>query len=484
MKTLVKIQTELSGRSLRVALAHCGYELSADCGGMGTCGKCKVKLISGSLKDVSGSTILPSENDILACKCICTSDGATIELNSDVYPYETAQNVTYDSAEYTLAVDIGTTTIEIGVVDRESGNIVARMSANNPQAVFGADVLSRISAADESGVLDLMRQSTVQKLEEMIFTLCHGSFPKDGILAGNPTMTSLICGVSPHSLGIAPFHLPFADSREVRLENTGITLKTLPLASAFIGGDVLAGAALYNLDIADKPTLFADLGTNGEILLSANGKIYAASAAAGPALEGAGISCGMRADIGALRSLTRTSGGELLFKTVGDVPPVGIAASGLFDVISTLLETGDITSNGELLSDPYAITPDIAITADDVRAFLLAKAAFRAAIETILDKTGIKASDITRFFVGGGISEHLNRFSAARVGLFSPELAVIANPIGNSSLLGSARAACDPSFFEKISKLSKKVVTLSLADSSYFEDRFVREMSFPPRVDL
>lgn len=481
---IVVVDPLFCGMPLVDALARLGYRLNTDCGGMGKCGKCKVKLVDGTLSDRSGNIIYPSDTEILACGVVCSNMGATVELFSFT---DDQINVKFSSPcedECAVAVDLGTTAIEVALVDRKNGKIAARASANNPQYFYGADVMSRITAANDRTALDNMRQITLEKIESMIKTLCHDKMPTDGVLSGNTTMTSMVCGVSPRTIGTAPFKLPFSESREVFLENSGITLKTLPLSSAFIGGDVLVGAALLDIDKTDTPTLFADLGTNGEIILSANGKLLAASAAAGPALEGAGISCGMIASDGAVRSVSCIPNGKLLLETVGNKPPRGIAASGLFDLVAVLLEMGDITQSGEFLRDPYTITADISITADDVRAFMFAKAAFRAAIETLLDAAGINARDITRFFVAGGISEHLNRFSAAKIGLFPPELAVIAKAVGNSSLYGSARAACDEHFFEKVSNLSKKIVTISLADSSFFGERFICEMSFPQMDDL
>lgn len=481
MKTLVKIPPEMCGRSLRDALALFGCELTADCGGRGTCGKCTVLLVDGELVDRFGAHVLPSNDRIKACGMFCTDHGATVEvkaLSTVGKPHVYSKN----SGEIVFAVDVGTTAIAAAAVDPADGRILAEIECKNPQCIYGADVMSRISAAEK--YLPVMNEMLIDRLDGMVLSLFAAlgrrPCPTVGTLAANPTMTALSCGISPLPIGSYPFALPFDGRVSIVLPRTDVKLTTLPSASAFIGSDALVGATLYDLDRTDAPTLFADLGTNGEIILSNKGEICAASAAAGPALEGAGITCGMAATDGAIVSLTRSPDGRLIPRTLGDVSPIGISASGLCDLVAILTELYEIEPSGALSTDPFYIDRDhrVFVTAEDVRAFMLAKAAFRAACDLLVEQAGLSFGDIDTLLVAGGIGRSLNRFSAASVGLFSPMLAPKIKFVGNSSLLGAARAAWDMDFSERIENLSKKTVTISLADSSLFKDRFIGELHF------
>lgn len=481
MKTLVKIPPEMCGRSLRDALALFGCELTADCGGRGTCGKCTVLLADGELVDKNGAKILPSADKIKACRMICTDQGATVEadLPSTIGKPRVYSN---DVGEIAFAVDVGTTALAAAAVDPADGRILAEIECKNPQCIYGADVMSRISAAEK--YLTVMNEILIDRIDSMVLSLFDAlgrrPYPTVGTLAANPTMTALSCGISPSPIGSYPFALPFEGRETVILPRTDVKLTTLPSASAFIGSDVLVGAALYNYDRTDAVTLFADLGTNGEIIISNKGEIYATSAAAGPALEGAGITCGMAATDGAIVSLTRSPDGRLIPRTLGDVSPIGISASGLCDLVAILIELGEIEPSGALTTDPFYIDRDrrVFVTAEDVRAFMLAKAAFRAACDLLIEQAGLSPRDIDTLLVAGGIGRSLNRFSAASVGLFSPILAPKIKYVGNSSLLGAARAVWDSDFVKKVENLSEKIVTISLADSSLFKDRFIGELHF------
>lgn len=486
LKTLFEIPPEMCGRSLRDALALLGCELSADCGGRGRCGKCALLLVDGELADKDGRRVLPSDAKIKACGMICTDRGATVEVNASSL-YLKPRVYSSEHEKTVFAVDVGTTTLAVAAVDPAEDRVLAKVECKNPQCIYGADVMSRISASDK--YLSVMNEILVNRLDGMVMSLFDAlgeqNHPTVGTLAANPTMTALACGISPSPIGSYPFSLPFEGSRSITLPRSGVKLTTLPLASAFIGSDVLAGALLYDLDRTDAAILFADLGTNGEIILSNKGKIYAASAAAGPALEGAGITCGMAATDGAIVSLTCAPDGQLVPRTLGDLPPVGISASGLCDLIAILKDLGETEPSGELSVDPFYIDRDrrVFITSEDVRAFMLAKAAFRAACDLLIERAGLSSSDIDTVLVAGSIGRSLNRFSTAAVGLFSPILAPKIRFVGNSSLLGAARAACgkdlkdlNKDFIARMERLSQKTVTVSLADSSLFKDRFIGEL--------
>lgn len=481
----VIIPPTFSGMRLNEALARLGEIVDSPCGGRGVCGKCRVKFVSGSLADSSGGIIRAGDLPIIlpACRYVCTDDGAAIEIPSQSENMFVRQKGDCYQDSVSIAVDIGTTTLAIAAVDR-NGGIIAEICTDNPQKVFGADVISRISAA-EDGKTDIMHRLVCDAVDNAIIELCRSLGAKaaiGGAAAGNPAMTALFCGLSPASLARAPFAPPFTESRTVRMEKSGAVIRTVPIASAFIGGDLVCGALKYRLPDADRPTLFVDLGTNGEMAVSdGRGGLFVASAAAGPALEGAGISCGVGGVPGAIYSVVGLEGGRPIFRTVGGKPPTGICGGGLADLISILLDSGVITPDGELIGGRYIIDKkrDIYITADDVHAYMLAKGAICAAVICLVNSAGLRIADIERAVIAGGLGSHVNRFSAARTGLLPERLAHIAEFVGNSSLEGAAVAVSDHDFFRKAENFAEKSVTLTLAGSSLFESEFMRRMEFP-----
>lgn len=481
----VTISPTFSGVRLSEALARLGVIVDSPCGGRGACGKCRVKLISGGLADLSGGTVTAGDTPITlpACRYVCTDAGAVIESLPQSEEVFVRKKDTSCADMAGIAVDIGTTTLAVAAVDRNSG-IIAEITADNPQKMFGADVISRISAAVD-GKTDIMHRLVCDVVDHAIVRLCRDlgvSAPITGVAAGNPAMTALFCGVSPASLARVPFAPPFTESRTVRMEKSGAVIRTAPIASAFIGGDLVCGALKYRLPDADRPTLFVDLGTNGEMAVTdGRGGLLVASAAAGPALEGAGISCGVGGIPGAICSVVGLEGGRPIFRTVGGKPPIGICGGGLADLISILLDSGIITPDGELIGGRYIIDGerDIYITADDVHAYMLAKGAICAAVVCLVNGAGLRLGDIKRAVIAGGLGSHVNRFSAARTGLLPERIARVADFVGNSSLEGAAVCVSDHDFFRKAENFAKKSVTLTLAGSSLFESEFIRCMNFP-----
>ena len=497
----VTVPKRFSGVRLVDALKELGSLPDSPCGGKGLCGGCRVRLAGGRLSDFSGGIVCADKHPItvLACRYLCTDIDSLIEIlphkAKTAVLGKNGTNIKNEAVGF--AADIGTTTIAVAAVDK-SGKIIAEIDAENPQRIFGADVMSRISAADD-GKTEIMQGLVTDALTDMTERLADSlkdsEIPKIMIAAANPTMTALLCGISPVKIGTAPFTLPFSESRDLELGNTGINLTTLPLSSPFIGGDALAGAALCDIDGSDEPTLFADMGTNSEILLSVGGRIYATSAAAGPALEGVGISCGVGGIPGAVCSVSRDPSfssskntENLSYKTIDGKPPVGICGAGLCDLVAALLESGVLSSDGRIDKGCFTLDGEYGISVDngDMQSFMLAKAAIRAGIECLMRESGTDAADISKVYIAGGLGSALNRFSAARVGLVPGILAPKIISVGNSSLAGAARCAADADFFEKIEKISKKVVTITLAGSSCFADLFMKNIGFdsPNRADI
>ncbi|MBQ8372212.1 MAG: DUF4445 domain-containing protein [Clostridia bacterium] len=480
------------GESLLDSLVRAGISLSAPCGGKGRCGKCKARLISGEVEGVT-----PDESGfILTCRATALSD-LTLELCEQVGGglVDFCADAPSGMAEgYGIAVDIGTTTLAGCLVDLSSGTILSEASSVNPQSALGADVLSRIEAACH-GKLDilarLVRSGIRGIVDRLTRMLPSGAAVSEVAVAGNTTMLHLLLGVDPSGIGVAPFVPAFTEERVVEGREIGLdapTVRLLPSASAYIGSDITAGAALLGID-GSESALFIDIGTNGEILLSHEGRIYGASTAAGPALEGACIECGTSGVLGAI-SRVRLSDGRLDITTVGGAEPIGICGSGLLDLVALLLDEGIIEPDGcfndgasspllsRLRSDRFYLTEDIYLSLADIRQIQLAKSAIRAGVECLLNEVGIDTDGLSVLYVAGGLGYYMDSRSAARVGLFPSELLDRVKTVGNSSLGGACASLFGDEARERIRRVAEKIQIVELSTSPTFADRFINNMFF------
>ena len=488
----ITIPSEAAGKRLSVYLAEAGYPLTADCGGRGTCGKCRVTVLSGSFAaDPNGTTaVMPnSEGQILACHAWCGHQQAVILL-----PVSEGQGLTIDTTGSTVvdisscgvALDIGTTTLAAALVSLERGAILRTVSRLNPQKSFGADVMSRIGAvmANESN-LPIMQTLLLDAVRLMIYELTNGKAVSRMTVAGNPTMLHLFCGISPVGMGAYPFTPAFTHAKTLtgaELDLPVGTVTLLPSISAFIGGDITAGMLAQEITDHDEPVLLVDMGTNGEMILytgqNHGSKLYGTSTAAGPALEGAGISTGVGGISGAVCGV-KFNGLSTQTKTIDNQPPIGICGSGLIDLIAVLLQRGLIDETGYLEEDPFPYAEDLTLTGGDIRAFQLAKSALRAGMEVLCETAGISPHELSRIYIAGGLGYYMDINSAVAVGLLPdcPRQHMIS--VGNTSLTGATMALCDPSLIERAACDAAlcEIVELNLSPS--FNDKFMEYMMFP-----
>ncbi|MBO4345464.1 MAG: DUF4445 domain-containing protein, partial [Victivallales bacterium] len=321
-----------TGRLLSDVLAERGVRLDMRCGGRGVCGFCTVKLLSGEWKENGRRIYAPAE--ALSCRTILLSESGTVEVGQGrmlsekggvlLEEWRTARPLP-KVPETVVGIDIGTTTIAAAAL--RDGRIVSRASRFNPQAVFGDNVVSRISAS--RGHLPEMRALLLDALREML-----SGFPTPSrvAVAANPTMTCIYHGIDPTPLGSAPFTLPKQSFAPISGECIGlpndVPIYTVPLVAGYLGGDVLGGMAEAQLEAGE---LFIDLGTNCEMVLRcSDGCAVGTSSAAGPAFEGAGLTCGLRAVDGAI-SHFRTDGG---YDVIGGGKPIGLCGSALVDLLA------------------------------------------------------------------------------------------------------------------------------------------------------
>ena len=483
--------TAESGELLLHALACGGYYLPAACGGNGICGKCKVKIIRG---ETDGAEI--DENGfVLACKArikediSLSFDGQTGTGLSDFF----IENTVGEERGLGVALDIGTTTLAACCVRLETGEIIQKTSCLNPQSVFGADVLSRIQACGE-GKLSALQACILNKTKDLLQALSKDEKITELTVCANTTMLHIFAGVNPVSIGRYPFAPVFTETVIYARETLGLPVervRLLPSVSGYIGSDVTAGVLALGLE-TDKEQgirLFLDIGTNGEIVLSNNGKLFATSTAAGPALEGASIECGMGGTAGAVDRVFERNG-ELAFTVLGGGAVKGICGSGLIDLVSLLLQKGFIDENGawnedcehplsvRLAGDKFYLTDTVYLSQKDIRQFQLAKAAIRAGMDALLAECGVRYEDVVKVYVAGGLGYYMNAENAVRVGMFPKAFLGKIETVGNTALAGTRLCLLKASERKRIEKIALRTQIVELALLERFNKEYVEQMCF------
>ncbi|MBR2441773.1 MAG: DUF4445 domain-containing protein [Clostridia bacterium] len=468
------------------ALVQNGYILPAPCGGNGICGKCKVQLVKGE--------VLHAEKDengfVLACKARVIGD-ITLALPQekgcglDEFNGALLQG---EKEGLGVALDIGTTTLAACLVDLKTGAVQEKISALNPQGVYGADVLSRIDACSRGKLVsltELIREKTVELVEK----LAKGKPIEELVVAANTTMLHLFMGVDPTPIGVAPFTPVFTAAKEIEGACLGLPTKKvrlLPSISAYVGADITAGALACEMGRGVE--LLVDVGTNGELLLFDGKSLCAASTAAGPALEGACMDCGIGGVSGAIDKVF-IKDGELAFTTVDNAPAKGICGSGYIDLIAVLMQEGLIDETGawdedsdssllkKLDCDKFYLTSNIYLSQRDIRQFQLAKSAIRAGIETLLSIRNLTPKSLDKLYIAGGLGYYMNVKNAAAVGLLPPACKDKAQAVGNTSLAGARLCLLQEGYNQKAAQIAGETQTVELSFSQTFQELYVEHMA-------
>ncbi len=261
------------------------------------------------------------------------------------------------------------------------------------------------------------------------------------------------------------------------------TVRFMPCLHSFVGSDILAGVLATKLHESQSLVGLIDLGTNGEIVIGHRGRRLCTSAGAGPAFEGARISMGMRASIGAISEVT-VSQGKLSCHVLGNVSPRGICGSGLVDAVAACLEVGLIKHDGRLAADGQSIMlcPPVSLTQADVREVQLAKAAIAAGIRMLLEEFGAQPDDMTRLYLAGAFGNYVSRASARRIGLINlaPEKV---EPVGNTALRGAKIALFLNREDSPYTEIRSRMKYISLSAKPHFQDIYVAEMNFPTTAE-
>lgn len=528
------IQAEESRNLLQVLMEQVSG-LSAPCGGAGRCGKCAVMVEKGDFAVSAEDKRFFSDEQLkmgyrLACTAVVSGDFQVVwtgRLEEDMEVLtETAdqgeqeketegkgsekkrepergsqsEGVSNEASGLVLAIDIGTTTLAFGVYDEESGALLVHEAGLNHQRAFGSDVIARIQASNEgekARLQELVREDLRGGMERLFESAERKGLGekklKKTVIAGNTTMIHLLMGYSCEGLGVVPFTPYSLDTVNSTLEEIcGYSSKcpviVIPGISAFVGGDIVSGIMAVELSKKEKPCLFLDLGTNGEMALGNSEKLLVTSTAAGPAFEGGNISCGIGSIPGAICHVTIED--SLQIETIGGAPPIGICGTGVVETVAELLKSEELDETGRFEEEEYfedgyllATSPEgkpITFIQKDIREIQLAKAAIRAGIETLLVRFGISYEDVGEVCVAGGFGYKLDLKKAVEIGMLPQELLDRTKAVGNTSLQGAAHLALDRYKIGEAEALAKAAEEISLASDRDFQEFYMEYMMFEP----
>jgi len=464
--------------NLMTALQEHGIYLDAPCGGNGKCGKCKV-LIDGQ--------------EVLACQVTVDQDlTVTIPEKAGLNVLQTGiaveQKMDPVQGGHLLAFDIGTTSVVCFLLDGKTGGELARSSMLNPQAAYGADVISRVQAALRG---ELGQQTKVIRdgMTALIQETCEKANVTPGeigvvAVVGNPAMQQLFLGISPENLAAVPFAPALRSAKTVACGEVlpicpNALLLIVPDISGYIGADTMGCVLATELYKKEEITLMVDIGTNGEMVLGNKVRMIACSTAAGPALEGANIQFGMRGTYGAIDHVWLEDG-KVSCSVIGGGKAMGICGSGLIDAVAVGLDMGLLNKRGRIQNEDHIfhLTDTIYLTQDDIRQVQLAKGAIYAGIFLMAKQLGLEIRDIQKVQLAGAFGNYLSPESACRIGLLPEELLDKIEAVGNAAGSGAKLLACDKNLLSLTQALTEKIEFLELASLPEFSRTFAKAMNF------
>lgn len=481
--------------------------LDAPCGGHGACGRCKIKFLKQAPDPNEKEREKLSADELaqgirLACQ---TKWSAGMLWNIEKKEQaagntEIAESVKSDKEIgkehlFGIALDIGTTTLAMRLVDLQTKESVATLTEINHQRAYGADVITRIRAANEGKGKEL-QSCILQDIAAMLVNIQKSrnlelSNVKKMVIAGNTTMCHLLLGYSCEGLGRAPFlpvniglikltaaklFEPFKEKIDMVVPEQ-IEVTILPGISAFIGADITAGIYACDMDLKEETAMLLDIGTNGEMVIGNKHGFLVTSVAAGPVFEGGNISCGMPAVAGAI---THFKDGT--YEILGDEEVKGICGSGLIDLTAYLLKSHIIDENGTLcetyFDTGYPVLAEktmssLCLTQKDLREIQMGKAAIRTGIEHLT-----YACRPGHVYLAGGFGAKIDATAAVETGLFPKEFQTHIIPIGNGALEGAQKFLLDAHGTERVLELVQHAQEIFLAEQEDFEENYIHFMQF------
>jgi len=434
----------------------------------------------------------------------------TVAKDRDRYRIQRIEPLDTTILNYGVAIDVGTTTVVAQLIDIHAGEVLGVEGSHNLQASYGEDVISRMIYACGRGGLAPLHEAIIKSINQLIEKLVEKhNVSRDDlnvvVAAGNTTMSHFLLGLTPCSIRLEPY-VPTADQYpQVRANDLGIQIspngfiETIPCVASYVGGDIVSG--VMSCGIADHPQVrgLIDIGTNGEIAIGNNEWLVCCSASAGPAFEGGGTRCGMRAIKGAIEKIEIVNG-DIKYETIGQAPARGICGSGLIDCIYELVRNGIIGAEGkfdrDLKHDRFSIQDDIpqytiaygdqteagepvVITESDIDNLIKSKGAVFAAIKSLVDYIGLSFDQIETFYVAGGFGSFLNIPKAISIGLLPDIPQEKIQFIGNSSLTGARLALLSENAFEKCINISRSMTNIELSNYQPFMDEYIAALFLP-----
>jgi uncharacterized 2Fe-2S/4Fe-4S cluster protein (DUF4445 family) len=421
-----------------------------------------------------------------------------------------------DEPLWGAAVDIGTTTVKVMLVDLISGEPKGQASEYNAQISRGEDVISRIIFASKGTGDQSLRELVLESINELLERACRRGKSRPEkiyhtVMSGNSTMIHLLLQVPPTSIRLAPYitvanHIPVLSARETGLKTCPSGRVTcLPGVASYVGSDITAGVLSSGMSETEKITLFLDVGTNGEMVLGSKEWLVTCACSAGPAFEGAGVLHGMRATTGAIDEVwINTDTWEVSWRVIGGGKPKGLCGSALISLLAEMLMTGVINKSGRFdfsketdrirkgshggeyvvsWADETEIGQDIILTEVDIDNLMRAKAAIFAGFTVLADSVGMPLEAVEQVLIGGGFGQYINVEKAVQIGLLPDMPWERFKFLGNTSLKGSYLALIDYKNRTQISEIASKMTYIELSADNRFFDAFTSAM-FLPHTDL
>lgn len=530
------IEAGLLGEPLSEVLRREGMPLNTRCGRRKLCQGCVVELVDGAVVHCDSGEVVVVEDSpkmLRACEfAVGGEGGGVVEIRvpeRSVLAYEaqvvsefrTCVSRAHDpiwcdedagiEQPIGVAIDVGTTTVVVVLVDLKTGEVVGSASGFNRQMHFGDDVLTRIHLCMGDGGQVKRLQEAV--LEETVGPLIEQAMGEAGMgdenlvcitVGANTTMLHLWAGVDPSGMGMAPFTPKFLEHRVIGGSHLGLDdekaeVHLLPGAGAFLGADVMAGVYASGMSYREATCLLVDIGTNGEIVLKHEGKLLGCSTAAGPAFEGAKLLCGVRAGRGAISHVTLEADGQApRVDVIDDGKPNGLCGTAYIDFLAEGRRVGLLNATGRFVSgiadarlskqEGHGLAYTVAtgrggealmICEADIASLLQAKAAIAAGVLCLLERVGLKPGDVDHVFLAGGFGLHLDVGNALACGLLPGFEVDRVEAIGNSSLAGAYLALLDRGALREIGELGKRIEVVELNADPHFEECFIDQMSLP-----
>lgn len=473
------------GTMVSEAAIKAGVLIKLPCGGRGRCGRCTAMIdgqwVMSCQTPISDGMIVTVPKEDVG-KVIAATD-RKVTLIDDLTPL---------SEGYGLAVDIGTTTVAIDILDMSDGKEIFNSADMNRQRIRGEDVLARIQYADEGGT-DELHKLVIDTINDLISSCdVPGFSPKrigSAYIAGNTAMTHLFLGINPSPIRFPPFEPVVKDAdisgKESLLDiDESARVICMPSVSSYVGGDITSDIVDSGMDRAEGLSLLIDVGTNGEVALGNKDMIMCCSSSAGPAFEGSQMTSGMLAKPGAIDSV-RIENGKISYTVIGNEKPKGICGSAVIDLVAQLFRNGYVDKRGNLTEKSgakdgvFTITDNIVMTQSEISNVIMTKAAIYSATRSMVRNLGVEFGDLEKIYIAGGFGNFINMDSAINIGLFPDVDRSKYEYLGNASLAGAKEALLSKGFRDRIDELFPKMTYVDLSSDPIFYDEYMSAQFLP-----